>query len=311
VHEIYRDWRRLLDTYPGERVLAAEAWVDPLERTALWVREDEMHQAFNFGYLEAAWDTGELRSVIDRSLAAYGAVGAPATWVLSNHDVVRHATRLALTGANLQGHGLGPKSTGLGDPEVGSARARAATTLMLGLPGGAYLYQGEELGLPEAIQIPDEARQDPTWARTGGERYGRDGCRVPLPWEADAPAFGFSPSGASWLPQPAGWAGLARDAQEGDPGSSLSLYRQLLRLRKSLDLGSGSVTWDAGLPETALGFRNSGVRVLANLGGVAIPVPDGELLVASGPLDSDGLLPPDTAVWIAAPVLEAASAPGA
>lgn len=302
VHEIYRDWRRLLDRYPGDRVLAAEAWVDPLERTALWTRSDEMHQAFNFGYLETPWDSAALRVVIDRSLAAFGAVGAPATWVLSNHDVVRHATRLALTAENLQGHGLGPRSTGIGDPQLGLRRARAATALMLALPGGAYLYQGEELGLPEAIDIPDEARQDPTWARTGGARYGRDGCRVPLPWEAGADAYGFSSGGASWLPQPGEWAAFARDAQREDPDSTLNLYRSLLSARRERGLGTGSLSWDPDAPEGALGFVNAGVRVLANLGPRPIPLPAGRVLVASSPLD-DGVLPPDTTVWIATPDL--------
>ena len=184
VHEIYRDWRALLDEYPGERILAAEAWVDPLPRVAKWVRPDEMHQAFNFAYLETPWQADALRTVIDASLEAFSAVGAPSTWVLSNHDVVRHATRLSVTEPNPQGHGLGARSKGLPEYAPGLRRARAATALMLALPGSAYLYQGEELGLPEVIDLPDDARQDPTWFRTNHERYGRDGCRVPLPWVA-------------------------------------------------------------------------------------------------------------------------------
>ncbi|MET1019839.1 MAG: glycoside hydrolase family 13 protein, partial [Microterricola sp.] len=215
VHEIYREWRTLLDSYDGERILAAEAWVDPLPKVAKWVRPDEMHQAFNFAYLETPWDASALRQVIDNSLDAFGAVGAPSTWVLSNHDVVRHASRLALTAENLQGHGIGPNTTGLPDPVVGLRRARAATALMLALPGSAYIYQGEELGLPEAINLPDEVRQDPTWFRTNGERYGRDGCRVPIPWETGGPSYGFGPTTASWLPQPAVWAQFARDQQVG------------------------------------------------------------------------------------------------
>lgn len=302
VHEIYREWRTLLGGYPGERILAAEAWVDPLERTALWVRPDEMHQAFNFAYLESKWDAAELRDVIDGSLKTFGAVGAPATWVLSNHDVVRHATRLVLTEENLQGHGLGPKSTGIGDPELGLRRARAATALMLALPGGAYLYQGEELGLPEAIDIPDEARQDPTWARTGGERYGRDGCRVPLPWEANAPAFGFNTSGESWLPQPAEWAALARDAQREDAASTLNLYRTLLANRATFGLGSGALAWNSGSPDS-LDFTNGTVRVVTNFGELPLALPTGEVLAASGPLGSGeehgrGMLPPNTTVWL-------------
>lgn len=297
VHEIYREWRKLLDSYPGERILAAEAWVDPLERTALWVRDDEMHQAFNFAYLESQWDPQELRHVIDSSIAAFGSVGAPATWVLSNHDVVRHATRLTLTETNLQGHGLGPRSTGIGDPAAGLRRARAATALMLALPGGAYLYQGEELGLPEAIQIPDDARQDPTWARTGGERYGRDGCRVPLPWESGAAAFGFNTTGATWLPQPAEWNVFARDVQQDDPTSTLSLYRELLTLRKHFALGTGVFTWNLADP-SVLDFSTGPVRVVTNFGESPIPLPAGTVLLASSPLADPHMLPYDTTVWM-------------
>ena len=162
--------------------------------------------------------------MIRDSLDAFGAVGAPSTWVLSNHDVVRHASRLALTWDNPQGDGIGPRDEPKPDRALGLSRARAATTVMLSLPGSAYLYQGEELGLPEAMEIPDEFRQDPTWFRTDGERYGRDGCRVPLPWTASGPAYGFNGTGASWLPQPAEWAEYARDAEETDADSTLSLY---------------------------------------------------------------------------------------
>lgn len=296
VHEIYRDWRRLLDEYPGERILAAEAWVDPLTKVAKWVRPDEMHQAFNFAYLETPWQAAALRRVIDDSLAAFGAVGAPSTWVLSNHDVVRHATRLALTEENPQGHGVGPKTAGIGDPEVGLRRARAATALMLALPGSAYLYQGEELGLPEVIDLPDDAREDPTWFRTGGERYGRDGCRVPIPWEADAPSYGFGPTDASWLPQPASWASFARDRQHGVPGSTLGLYERALGLRREHGLASGALTWLPGLPPEVLAFRNGAVTVVANVGSTHVPLPDGEVLLASGPVE--GALPADTTVWL-------------
>ncbi|MFC5789403.1 glycoside hydrolase family 13 protein [Agromyces tardus] len=299
VHEIYRDWRKLLDEYPGERILAAEAWVDPLPRVAKWVRPDEMHQAFNFGYLETPWSAPALRSVIDDSIAVFGAVGAPSTWVLSNHDVVRHASRLALTADSLQGHGIGPKSPGLPDPVVGLRRARAASALMLALPGSAYLYQGEELGLPEAIHLPDDARQDPTWARTNGERYGRDGCRVPIPWEADAPAFGFGPADAAWLPQPAEWAGLARDRQRGVAGSTLSLYEDALRRRREFELATGTVEWLRGFSPDVVAFRNGPVIVVANTGTEPVALPDGEVLLASDDVSS-GTLPGDTTAWLRA-----------
>lgn len=297
VHEIYRDWHQVLEEYEGDRVLCAEAWVEPLAKLARWVRPDEMHQAFNFAYLETPWNAKSMRMIIDNSLAAFASVGAPSTWVLSNHDVVRHASRLALTADNPQGHGIGPKSPGQPVRALGLQRARAATALMLALPGSAYVYQGEELGLPEVIDLPDDARQDPTWFRTNGERYGRDGCRVPIPWEADAPAFGFSPSGKSWLPQPSDWASFARDQQAGVEGSTLELYRSALRLRHDRGLGMGSVDWLDGFGEGVLAFRNGGVTVIANLSGAAIALPDGLVALSSEAIVA-GLLPSDTTAWL-------------
>jgi alpha-glucosidase len=297
VHDVYRDWHRVLADYPGDRALCAEAWLPTIERTALWVRPDEMHQAFNFAYLETEWDAAPLRDVIDESLRTYAAVGAPSTWVLSNHDVVRHASRLALTAENPQGHGIGPNSPGKPIADVGLRRARAATTVMLALPGSAYIFQGEELGLPEAVDLPDEARQDPTWFRTAGERYGRDGCRVPLPWTATGPAFGFSPTGAAWLPQPATWAAIAHDTQIEDPDSTLTLYRTLLAARRAHELGSGTLEWLEGLRAGVLAFRNGNVTVVANIGSMSIPLPHGNVIATSGPTP-DGSLPVDTAVWL-------------
>ncbi len=297
VHAIYRDWHRLLEQYPGDQVLVAEAWVEPLSKLARWVRPDEMQQAFNFAYLENPWDALAMREIIDGSLAAFGGVGAPSTWVLSNHDVVRHATRLALVGDHPQGAGVGPTSSGIPDRAFGLRRARAATAIMLALPGSAYLYQGEELGLPEVVDLPDSARQDPTWARTNHERYGRDGCRVPLPWEAHAPAFGFSTSGRSWLPQPGYWAEYARDVQTGVEGSTLELYRAALRLRASEKLGIGDVTWLDGYPAGVLAFTNRGVTVIANAGSELVTLPTRELLLSSQPGTVD-VLEPDTTVWL-------------
>ena len=298
VHDVWSRWRRVLDVYEGDRALVAEAWVYPLDRMALWVRPGEMQQAFNFAYLMTDWDAAALRAIIDESLAAFSAVGAPATWVLSNHDVVRHRTRLAVVGENPQGHGIGPRNADIVDHEVGGPRARAATLLMLGLPGSAYVYQGEELGLPEVIDIPDAARQDPTWHRTQGERYGRDGCRVPIPWEADAPAYGFSTEGNSWLPQPADWAPLARDTQAGDPESTLAMYREALRLRREHELGAASLEWIDGLSAGVLGARISDVEVYANVTGDPMPLPAGEVLLSSGPITD--VIPADTTLWLRA-----------
>ncbi|MGY5130517.1 glycoside hydrolase family 13 protein [Streptomyces nigrescens] len=291
VHTIHRAWRRLLDGY-GEAhskqvVGVAEAWAPTAERLALYVRPDELHQAFNFQFLNAPWAADALRSVIDASLAATTSVGAPTTWVLSNHDVVRHSTRL--------GGGLD--------------RARAATLLMLALPGSAYLYQGEELGLPEVTDLPDEVRQDPAFFRggrtagaaaTSGQDGFRDGCRVPLPWSGELPPYGFG-DGGSWLPQPDDWAALTVEAQTGDPASTLELYRTALALRRRLPgLGDGEMSW-APAPDGVLAFTRAGVLCAVNTLGHEVELPPpGALLLASAPVTGNGaaaVLPGDSCTW--------------
>ncbi|MGW0468179.1 glycoside hydrolase family 13 protein [Streptomyces sp. NPDC003027] len=238
VHEIHRGWRRLLESYGPDRIGVAEAWAPTPERLALYVRPDELHQAFNFQFLNCPWDAAALRSVVEESLRATASVGAPTTWVLSNHDVVRHTTRY-----------------GAGDPATGLRRGRAAALLMLGLPGSVYLYQGEELGLPEVTDLPDRLRQDPAFLRGEGQDGLRDGCRVPLPWTAEGPSFGFGPAG-SWLPQPPEWAALSVAAQSGVPGSTLELYRAALRLRREHPaLGAGDAVEWLEVPAGVLAFR--------------------------------------------------------
>ena len=306
VHEIYRAWHRVLAEYAGDRALVAEAWVEPLSRLARYVRPDEMHQAFNFAFLTTAWNAPALRQVVTESLEASDAVGAPTTWVLSNHDVVRHVTRLGLAEPNSRPHGIGHGDE-QPDELVGLRRGRAATLLMLGLPGSAYLYQGEELGLPEHTALDDDLRQDPAWFRSGHAERGRDGCRVPLPWSPQAPGLGFSPTGRTWLPQPASWAAYAVDAQVGVSGSTLEMYRTALRLRRELDLGTGSLAWVDALPGAAAGdvvaFVNGEVLVVSNLGAEAVPLPAGaEVLHASaeleaGPEGDATLVPTDVTVW--------------
>jgi alpha-glucosidase len=300
VHEIYRAWRRVLDTYDGDRAMVTEAWVEPLSRLARYVRPDEAHQSFNFAFLAAGWHGPSLRRVITSSYAANDAVGAPTTWVLSNHDVVRHASRLGLSDPTHRPNGIGHGDE-QPDAALGLRRARAATLLMLGLPGSAYVYQGEELGLPEHTALDDDLRQDPAFFRTGGAERGRDGCRVPLPWEGDAPGLGFSPTGATWLPQPAEWAELAADRQRRAEGSTYELYRAALRTRRAEDLGAGGLEWLEGHgSEHVLAFRNRDVVVVANLDDEAVDLPAGaQVLLASGPLDGD-LLPAGTTVWLRA-----------
>jgi alpha-glucosidase len=301
VHEINRKFRKVIDSY-DDRIMAGEAWIMPLTRMAEWVRKDEYHQAFNFDYMFAAWSKeGQKRSITD-SLKAFGHVGAPSTWVLSNHDVIRHATRLAYNDGELppQGDGIDGKFT-QPDEARGIRRARAATSFMLGLPGGAYLYQGEELGLPEHTTLDGKFRQDPTWFRTKGKRVGRDGCRVPLPWEAGVGAAnGFNTTGESWLPQPENYKHLSRDKQTGVAGSTLELYKRLLKVRKSLGLGAGDFRWAPEFEnENSLAYVNKGVAVVANFGTNPVVLPKGEVLVTSQvDLSADGYLEQDQTAWV-------------
>jgi alpha-glucosidase len=308
VHEIYRAWHRVLAEYDGDRALVAEAWVEPLSRLARYVRPDEMHQAFNFSFLTTGWDAAPLRTVIAASLHANDEVGAPTTWVLSNHDVVRHASRLGLADPGLRPNGIfahDPQP----DEELGLRRARAASLLMLGLPGSSYLYQGEELGLPEHTALPDDVREDPAFFRTQGAEAGRDGCRIPLPWRADAEGFGFGPSGKTWLPQPESYGRYAADVQRGVEGSTYETYRTALATRRAERLGAGTLAWVEEFAGSAdvVAFRNRDVVVLANLGAEPVVLPHGaEVLVASGPVltdrsaDPQVRVPSDTTVWLRA-----------
>ncbi|MEU6776486.1 glycoside hydrolase family 13 protein [Streptomyces sp. NPDC046759] len=295
VHTIYRQWRTILDEYAGERIFVAEAWTPTVERTANYVRPDELHQAFNFQYLATEWDAKELRTVIDRTLEAMRPVGAPATWVLSNHDVTRHATRFA------NPPGLGTQIRTAGDRELGLRRARAATLLMLALPGSAYVYQGEELGLPDVVDLPDEVRQDPAYFRGAGQDGFRDGCRVPIPWTREGSSYGFG-SGDSWLPQPASWSELSVEAQTGVTGSTLELYRAALLARRSHpDLGAGDAVEWLRAPEGVLALRRGDFVCVTNTTGESVTTPAyGRLLLASGEVteaDDETKVPADTTVW--------------
>ncbi|WP_426592478.1 glycoside hydrolase family 13 protein [Cellulomonas sp. McL0617] len=296
VHDIYRAWNKVLAEYDGDRALVAEAWVEPLSRLTRYVRADEMQQAFNFAFLATHWDARALRTVIEASYRAADVVGAPTTWVLSNHDVVRHASRLGLLAPGSRPNGIGHGDE-QPDEALGLQRARSATLLMLGLPGSAYLYQGEELGLPDHTALDDDLRQDPAFFRTGGAERGRDGCRVPLPWASSEPGFGFSPTGVTWLPQPAAWAAYALDGQRGVTGSTYETYRSALALRRALALGSGGLEWLEGLGDDVIAFLNNEVLVVANLGSSPVTLPVGaEVLLSSAP-ELSATVGPDTTVW--------------
>lgn len=277
VHKYLRAMRTVLDEYPGAMAVG-EVWVPTAERLAAYVRPDELHLTFNFGLVQARWDADEFRREIEEALRGSESVGAPATWVLSNHDIVRHTTRY-------------------GGGTLGAARGRAAAMIQLALPGAAYLYNGDELGL-ENVELPEEALQDPTWERSGHTERGRDGERVPLPWSGDAAPYGFS-TGTPWLPMPAHWADVTVQAELGRADSTLSLYRRLLALRRATpELRTSGVAW-VGAPEGCLAFRRGeGLIVVANFGDVPAEVPAGQVICASGPVDADGLLPASTTLWL-------------
>jgi len=302
IHDVYRSWRRIADGYEPPRVFVAEAWVPDPSRMVRYVRADELHNAFNFDYLRTPWLAPLLRQVIDETLRDHDAVGAPATWVLSNHDVARHVSRFGRPQRSDRSVHYLADLVGEPDLELGLRRSRAATLLMLALPGGAYVYQGEELGLFEVEDLPDDALQDPTWVRTGKTDRGRDGCRVPIPWSGTTPPFGFSadPSASPWLPQPPAFAAHTVERLQGDPSSILELYRTALHLRRAHPAlaGDGLVRW-LHLPDDALGFeRDPGFACIVNVSAPPIELPAGaEVLLASGPL-AGTTVPADTAVWL-------------
>jgi alpha-glucosidase len=280
LHELYPSWRAILDSYPadefpGRRTAIGEVWYDVPETLAPYLKPGGLPQVFNFQLLQAPWDADGLRAAIEAATAMTG--GSRAPWVLGNHDVPRPVTRFG-----------------------GASAGRAAALLQLALPGSAYIYQGEELGLPEVTDLPDDARQDPTFFRTSGAIPGRDGCRVPLPWSA------AGLTGPSWLPQPRDWGDYSVGTQSGDPDSFLSLYRTALRLRRSHPaLGTGAMRWLDGPADSLIFAREPGFVFAANLGTVPIPLPShSSVLLSSGPLNANavpaGMLPPNTAVWLSA-----------
>lgn len=305
LHDVYRAWRAIANGYPGTRVLVGEIWLPDVDRFVAYLRPDELHTAFNFDFLARPWSAPELRASIDQTLTAHAPVRAPSTWVLSNHDVTRPVTRYGRHDSSFAFH---TKRFGTySDSELGTRRARAAALLTAALPGSLYIYQGDELGLPEVEDIPLGLLQDPMHFRSQGVDPGRDGCRVPLPWSGTSSPFGFSSehaTGAPWLPQPAEWAALTVEAEAADPRSMLSLYRAALRIRKdSPELGDGELAW-LDLGPDALAFRrgddflcitNFADRPLALPSGTAIVLASEELRV--GP-DGPAELPPDSTAWL-------------
>jgi alpha-glucosidase len=305
LHDIYRGWRAVADSYPGARMLVGEIWLPDIERFAKYLRPDELHTAFNFDFMARPWDAAELRESIDATLAAHAPVGAPSTWVLSNHDVTRPVTRY---GRHDTSFAFATKRFGTpSDLQLGTRRARAAALLAAALPGTLYIYQGDELGLPEVEDLPNELREDPMFFRSEGVDPGRDGCRVPLPWRGGSTPFGFEPdsgSAAPWLPQPADWAALTVEAQQSDPSSMLWLYRQALRIRRAeVALGDGPLEWLDSEPfvlafSRGTGGGATGFVSVSNLSDHPVELPEHSAIILSSSPLVGGLLPPDSTAWL-------------
>ena len=295
VHEIYAEWRAVFNSYDPPRSAVAEANSAP-ERRFRYAQPTGLGQAFNFDLLKADFEAAAFREVITFCLTEAARSGSTSTWVLSNHDVVRHASRYAVpAGTDLDAWVRSDGQRPAADEARGLRRARAATLLMLALPGSAYLYQGEELGLPEVADLPTEALQDPIWTRTAYAKKGRDGCRVPLPWVADGASYGFG-AGQAWLPQPAAFSAAAVTSQAGRPDSTLELYREALRLRRQLQTAE-ELAWVATRPEVVHFVRPGGWHCVTNFGPEPVALPSGVVRLSSVPL-TERVLPPECTVWL-------------
>ena len=299
LHALYRTWRAIADAAEPPRVLFGEVHVADAGRLARYLRPDELHGAFNFPFLRSPWQADRLRRVIDETFEALAPVGATPSWVLNCHDETRTVTRYGRPSTGIRDRAIDDGQPC--DVDLGRRRARAAALLLLALPGVANLYQGEELGLPEVEDLPDDVLADPVWERSGHTLRGRDGCRVPLPWSGEAEPFGFGPRGTRpWLPQPRAWASLSVEAQGADAGSTLALYRTALALRRSHPgLAGPAFRWVGGERDDVLEFeRESGLRCAVNFGPDPFPLPAGAaVLVRSDGTGADGPLPPDAAAW--------------
>ncbi len=276
VHAIHRGIRTVLDDYP-EAATVGEVWVFDNEDFAKYLRPDELHLGFNFRLVRADFTAPAVREAIENSLATAVLADSPPTWTLSNHDVEREVSRY-------------------GGGAQGLSRARAMALVMLALPGAVFVYNGEELGLPN-VELPDNVLQDPVWERSGHTERGRDGCRVPLPWSGDAAPYGFSSTTQTWLPMPDGWGPLTVAAQSADPESTLSLFRRAIELRRGRTVLGRSVRWLPTAPGLLAFQCEDGLVCLLNAGSTTVDVPAGRVVLASGPLP-DGRMSPDTALWL-------------
>ena len=300
VHEVYAAWREVFNEYDPPRVAVAEAWVHPNRRPP-YASANGLGQAFNFDLLASKWDADSFRKIITDNLEMSAETGSSSTWVMSNHDVIRHATRLAIPGYGESADGFGDEhrwyvenrlNPNL-DFDLGLARAKAATLLILALPGSTYIYQGEELGLHEVLDIPGESMQDPQWFSGEGKLKSRDGCRVPLPWTSAGSSYGFGKGGAH-LPQPSWFAQVNVESQEAED-STLNLYREAIALRKA-SFSTDSLNW-LNLGPNATAFERDGIVCVTNFGKEGLELPSGKVLLSSGAI-SGGKLPGNATAWV-------------
>jgi alpha-glucosidase len=321
VHGIYRGWRSIGEGYAPERkYFVGEIWVPSVERLTRYLVDDELHQAFSFDLLVQPWNAERFRGAIERTLAQSAQTGTPAAWTLNNHDVHRSVTRYGqrqdLVDPSPSDMIAAARRIGEVSLQLGTLRARTAVLLLLALPGTVYLYQGEELGLPEVFDLPDDARQDPIWLRSNGAELGRDGCRVPLPWSHDAPSFGFSPPGtalAPWLPQPSSFGELAVDMQLDDPNSMLALYQRAIAMRGALFQASVGLRWHETGQHELLAFSRGDGTCVVNFGDRPLSLPQGwdlELVQASGADSDQAQVPANSAAWFAGVPADHGAKPG-
>ncbi len=296
VHQINRRWRKILDEYDN-RMMVAEAWL-PSDELTLYLRDDEYHQSFNFDLLESPWDASQMAEIIEQSCYFAQQVSASSTWVLSNHDVMRHATRYGLPAdTDWRAWHLKGSASEL-NQSLGDRRARAVVLITMALPGSSYVYQGEELGLPDVWDLPAEALEDPVWERSGFTQRGRDGCRVPIPWTASGQSCGFSQGPAQpWLPQPDVFRQLAVDRQEDSPKSMLELYRKAIRLRREVIGPSPHFRLLDTHPGVLAFERSGGFCCMVNMSTQPLPLPEGRVILSSEPVEG-GDLPSDVGIWL-------------
>ena len=310
VHEVYREWRKLFNQYDPPRVAVAEANVSA-HALVKYASSEELGQCFNFELLDASFNASEFKVIIDRALLSAKKNGSSSTWCLNNHDQMRPATKFGLlpTVDRIRWKNSGGKTNPL-DEKLGIQSAIAASMLIMALPGCTYIYQGEELGLHEVLDIPEDQIQDPQYLRNHKVDKGRDGCRVPLPWTKSGSSFGFG-DGGSHLPQPKNFGEYSIEVESADPNSPLSIFRKALTLRKTL-IAPEEITWHETGDASVLHFsRPNGWNCITNFGrnyynfdGI------GEVIHASGPLAEKGVylvhgvettgndLPPATTVWV-------------